>query len=186
MDTPREGTFLNEAPSVKTLITAGELQRRVREMAEAVSRDHAGVGLVLVCVREGARVFCRDLAGLVTTPHTVADIRVESYGRSTESSGHVRLVEDLTAPVNGKAAVIVEDIVDTGSTLEYVRRHVQAKGAASVRVCVMLDKRERRRVETPLDYVGFTIPDVFVVGYGMDLDGAFRDLPYVGYAAATA
>jgi hypoxanthine phosphoribosyltransferase len=161
------------------LVQADELQHRVREMAAEVSRDYAGKDLLLVGVLKGAVFFLSDLMRHLDIPCEVDFMAVASYGSSTESSGVVRILKDLDAPLEGRDVLIVEDIVDSGLTLQYLMRTLQARGPASLEVCALLTKPERRRVEMPARYVGFEIPDRFAIGYGLDHAEKYRNLPYV-------
>jgi hypoxanthine phosphoribosyltransferase len=166
----------------RVLLDEETIQRRVEELAAQISADYAGLnedGLVLVGVLKGAFIFLADLARRLTIPHHVDFIALSSYNRGAVSTGAVRLIMDTRAPVTGKHVLIVEDIVDTGYTLEYLIRNFRARGTASLRTCVLLSKPERRRVDVPIDYLGFEIPDVWVVGYGLDYADLFRTLPYI-------
>jgi len=163
------------------LLTETQIARRVAELARAVSADYAGRELVLVGVLKGAWVFLADFVRGVTIPVTVEFIAVSSYGEDTESSGVVRITSDLKTSVEGKHVLLVEDILDTGLTLRYIVRHLSMQRPASLKVCVLMDKRERRRVPVEADYVGFQVPDRFVVGYGVDCAEYLRNLPFVGY-----
>jgi hypoxanthine phosphoribosyltransferase len=161
------------------LVQADELQHRVREIAAEVSRDYAGKDLLLVGVLKGAVFFLADLMRHLDIPCEVDFMAVASYGSTTESSGVVRILKDLDAPLEGRDVLIVEDIVDSGLTLQYLMRTLHARGPASLEVCALLTKPERRRVEMPARYVGFEIPDRFAIGYGLDHAERYRNLPYV-------
>jgi len=163
------------------LITEEELQTRVAELGQEISADYQDKDLRLVCILRGAVIFLSDLIRHITIPHEIDFMAVSSYGGTrTESSGVVRILMDLTTSIEGRNVLIVEDIVDTGLTLSYIIDNLKTRHPASLRVCVLLDKRERREVDVPLDYVGFVIPDKFVVGYGLDYDEKYRNLPFVG------
>lgn len=162
------------------LISADELARRTVELGEQITNDYRDRELLLVGVLKGAVLFMVDLARQIKLPLTIDFLAISSYGPGTTSSGVVRLLKDLDGPVSGKHLVIVEDIVDSGLTLQYIRRHLELQGAASVRICGLLWKERERAVEVPCDYVGFQIPDRFVVGYGLDFAERYRNLPYVG------
>jgi len=165
----------------RVLLDEETIVARVRELAAQISADYAGAGdLVLVGVLKGAFVFLADLARRLTVPHHVDFIALSSYNRGAVSTGAVRLIMDTRASVTGRHVLIVEDIVDTGYTLDYLLRNFRARQPASLRACVLLSKPERRRVEVPIDYLGFEIPDVWVVGYGLDYADRFRTLPYIG------
>jgi hypoxanthine phosphoribosyltransferase len=161
------------------LVPAGDLQERVRSMAADISRDYAGRDLLLIGVLKGAFLFLADLMRNLTLPCEVDFMAVASYGSSTESSGVVRIIKDLDAPLEGRDVLIVEDIVDSGLTLQYLLRTLQGRGPASLEVCALLTKPSRRRVDLPVRYTGFEIPDEFVIGYGLDYAERYRNLPYV-------
>jgi hypoxanthine phosphoribosyltransferase len=161
------------------LVPEKEIVARVGELGRAIARDYAAANLVLVGVLQGAIPFVADLMRAVALDLTVDFVRTSSYGSGTTSSGSVRLVTDLSIDITDRHVLIVDDIVDTGHTLAALKRTLQARGPRSVRTCVLLDKTGRRETEVFIDYVGFTIPNVFVVGYGLDYDGLYRNLPYV-------
>ncbi len=161
------------------LVQADDLQRRVRELGAEVSRDYADRELLLVCVLKGAVFFLSDLMRSVDVPCEVDFMAVASYGSSTDSSGVVRILKDLDAPIEGRHVLIVEDIVDSGLTLQYLMRNLRARGPASLEVCALLTKPDRRRAEVAARYIGFEIPDRFVIGYGLDHAERYRNLPYV-------
>jgi hypoxanthine phosphoribosyltransferase len=163
----------------RILIPAEELTARVAELGRQVRADYAGRTPVLVGVLKGAVVFLADLMRAIEAPCECDFIALSSYGASTRSSGIVELTKDLSMPIDGREVLVVEDIVDTGRTLTYLLRNLETRQPASVRVCALLDKAARREVPVSLDYVGFTIPDEFVVGYGLDYAGLYRNLPYV-------
>lgn len=165
----------------EVLITAEELQARVAELGKAISADYQGKDLLAVCILRGAVVFLSDLIRQITVPHEIDFMAVSSYGGTrTESSGVVRILMDLKTNIEGRDVLIVEDIVDTGLTLDYIIANLKTRRPASLRVCVLLNKQERREVDVPLDYVGFDIPDKFVVGYGLDYGEKYRNLPFIG------
>src|SRR5690349_15980543 len=161
------------------LVPAGDLQARVRTMAADISRDYAGRDLLLIGVLKGAFLFLADLMRHITLPCEVDFMAVASYGSSTESSGVVRIIKDLDAPLEGRDVLIVEDIVDSGLTLQYLMRTLEARKPASLEVCALLTKPERRKIEADARYVGFDIPDKFAIGYGLDYAERYRNLPYV-------
>ncbi len=164
----------------RILLDEETIQRRVNELAEQISADYADVGeIVLVGVLKGAFIFLADLARRLTIPHHVDFIALSSYNRGAVSTGAVRLIMDTRAPVTGRHVLIVEDIIDTGYTLDYLVRTFRARRPASLRTCVLLSKPERRVVDVPVDYLGFEIPDVWVVGYGLDYADRYRTLPYI-------
>jgi hypoxanthine phosphoribosyltransferase len=170
MSAPRPG---------QALVAEKEIAARVAELGRAITRDYAAANLVLVGVLQGAIPFVADLMRALSIDLTVDFLRASSYGSGTTSSGTVRLVTDLTVDIADRHVLVVDDIVDTGHTLAALKRALEARGPRSVRTCVLLDKTGRRETEVTIDYVGFTIPNVFVVGYGLDYDGLYRNLPYV-------
>ena len=170
----------------RVLVERDALQARVRELAEDVSRDYEGRDLLLVGVLKGAIFFLSDLMRHLTVPCEVDFMAVSSYGSSTDSSGVVRILKDLDAAIAGREVLIVEDIVDSGLTLSYLYRILSAREPASVRVCALLTKPERRTVDMPIDYVGFEIPNEFVIGYGLDYAERFRNLPFVAVLEGVA
>jgi hypoxanthine phosphoribosyltransferase len=163
----------------ETVVEAAELQRRVAELGAEVSRDYAGRDLFMMGVLKGAVFFVADLMRNIEVPCEVDFMAVSSYGSMTDSSGVVRIQKDLDSSIEGKDVLIVEDIVDSGLTLNYLLRNLRARGPRSLEVCALLVKPGRRKIELPIRYVGFEIPNRFVVGYGLDLDQRFRNLSYV-------
>jgi len=165
----------------KILISEEDLQRRVAELGREISAVYSADDLpLLVSVLKGAFVFLADLMRCIDIPHEIDFMVTSSYGAGTESSGVVRILLDLERNIEGRHVLIVEDIVDTGYTLEYITRNMRTRGPASVKVCALLSKPSRRKVEVPLDFVGFEVPDEFVVGYGLDYAEVYRNLPFVG------
>jgi hypoxanthine phosphoribosyltransferase len=163
------------------LITEEELLAKIAELGKAISADYQGKDLLALCILRGAVIFLSDLIRQLTIPHEIDFMAVSSYGgTSTESSGVVRILMDLRTSIEGRNVLIVEDIVDSGLTLDYIVDNLKTRRPASLRTCVLLNKHERRRVDVPLDYVGFDIPDQFVVGYGLDYDEKYRNLPFIG------
>jgi hypoxanthine phosphoribosyltransferase len=161
------------------LVQRDELAHRVRELGERISADYEGRDLFLVGVLKGAVFFLSDLMRHLQVPCEVDFMAVASYGSSTDSSGVVRILKDLDASIEGREVLIVEDIVDSGLTLSYLLRTLQARAPASLEVCALLTKPERRKVDLPIKYVGFEIPNRFAIGYGLDHGERFRNLPYV-------
>ena len=163
------------------LIASEAIQARIGEIAAEIDRDYAGVDpLLLVGVLKGAYVLMADLARKVQIPTAVDFMECSSYGSSTRSSGVVRILKDLDTELSGRHVLIVEDIIDSGLTLDYLLRNLQSRGPASINVMTLLTKPDRRRIEIPIRYIGFEVPDVFVVGYGLDYDERYRNLPCIG------
>jgi hypoxanthine phosphoribosyltransferase len=163
----------------RVLIPAEDLHARVGQLGRQIRDDYAGRAPILVAVLKGAVVFLADLMRAIEAPCECDFIALSSYGASTRSSGIVELTKDLSNSIEGRDVLVVEDIVDTGRTLTYLLRNLETRQPGSLRVCALLDKAARREVPVSLDYVGFTIPDEFVVGYGLDYAGLYRNLPYV-------
>jgi hypoxanthine phosphoribosyltransferase len=161
------------------LVQADDLKRRVRELGEEITRDYAGKDLLLICVLKGAVFFLSDLMREVDVPCEVDFMAVASYGDSTDSSGVVRILKDLDESIEDRHVLIVEDIVDSGLTLQYLMRNLRARKPASLEICALLTKPERRKAEVEARYIGFEIPDRFVIGYGLDHAERHRNLPYV-------
>lgn len=162
------------------LLSEQQLAERVRELAQQLDRDYAGKRPLLVVVLKGSAIFAADLMRQMSSDLEVDFIGTSSYGDATESSGHVRIVKDIEASLQGRDVLLVEDIVDTGLTLDYLLRTLSLREPASLKICALLDKPSRRRVEIPVDYIGFSIEDHFVIGYGLDYASRYRNLPYVG------
>lgn len=171
-----------EEDIAEVLISEDALAARIAEMGAQISQDYAGKEVMLICILKGANLFMADLARQISVPVSYDFVAVSSYGADTKSSGVVRILKDLDESVESKHVLVVEDIVDTGLTLRlsYLLENLRSRRAASVKVCTLLDKPSRRRVDVPVDYCGFTIEDHFVVGYGMDYQGRYRNLPFVG------
>lgn len=169
-----------EQDIARVLFTEEQLQARVAELADQINRDYAGKAPVLVSVLRGSFVFMADLVRRITLPCTVDFMAVSSYGSGTTSSGQVKIVKDLSEQIEGKDVLVVEDILDSGNTLSYLLKLLEARHPTSIRLCTLLDKPERRTKPVAVQYCGFTIPDEFVVGYGLDYDEKYRNLPYIG------
>jgi hypoxanthine phosphoribosyltransferase len=167
----------------EVLVSAEDLQRRVAELGAEITADYAGRDLLLICVLKGAVLFLSDLMRAIDLPCQLDFMAVASYGSATDSSGVVRILKDLDAPITGREVLIVEDIVDSGLTLQYLLRSLRARDPASVEVCALLTKPDRRKVDLPTRYVGFEIPNRFAVGYGLDLAERYRNLPFVAALA---
>lgn len=167
-------------PALEVMITAEQLQTRIREMGAEITRDYAGRRPELICVLKGAVTFLSDLMRAIDLHLNIDFIAVSSYGKGVNSTGEVKIVKDLDGPLEGREIILVEDILDTGLTLSYLVRSFRSRGATSIRIATLLNKPERRKVDVQADYVGFEIPDKFVVGYGLDYAERYRNLPYIG------
>jgi hypoxanthine phosphoribosyltransferase len=167
------------SPNLEILIDEATLKDRIAQMGAAITRDYAGRAPHLVCVLRGAVVFLADLMRHIDLPMTVDFIAVSSYGDATKTSGEVRIVKDLDASPAGKDVILVEDILDTGLTLNYLLNNIRSRGVRSIEIATLLSKPARRQVHVDVAYQGFEIPDAFVVGYGLDCAQRFRNLPYV-------
>lgn len=165
---------------IKVLLPEEEVDARIQALGDQISRDYAGKSVHLVCVLKGGSFFMCELAKRITVPVSLDFMSVSSYGSDTKSSGVVKIVKDLDESVKGKDVIVVEDIVDSGRTLSYLLTMLRDRGPASLRLCTLLDKPDRRVVDVTVDYTGFQIPDAFVVGYGLDYDQRYRNLPYIG------
>jgi hypoxanthine phosphoribosyltransferase len=165
------------------LVQPDELEHRVRELGAEISRDYAGRDLLLIGVLKGAVFFLADVMRQISIPCEVDFMAVSSYGSATDSSGVVRILKDLDTPIDGRHVLIVEDIVDSGLTLQYLLRNLGARNPASLEVCALLTKPSRRKVELPIRFTGFEIPDRFAIGYGLDHAERYRNLPYVAALA---
>ncbi len=161
------------------LISTDEIHERIKELGHQITKDYEGKNLMLVGILKGAVIFMSELAQNIDLPITMDFMAVSSYGRSSQSSGVVRIIKDLDSHIEGKDILIIEDIIDTGLTLNYLTENLKKRGPKSVKICTLLDKPERREVEVPVDYVGFEVPDEFIVGYGLDYAEKYRNLPYV-------
>ncbi len=168
------------AEKVTVLLSEEEVDRRIKEIGEQISRDYEGKAVHLICVLRGGSFFMCELAKRITVPVSLDFMSVSSYGGDTKSSGVVRIVKDLDDSLKDKDVIVVEDIVDSGRTLSYLLEMLKDRGPKSLRLCTLLDKPERRVTDVKVDYTGFAIPDKFVVGYGLDYDQKYRNLPYIG------
>ena len=162
------------------LFSEEELDRRVSELADQINRDYADKEILLVSVLRGSFIFMADLARKITRPCRIDFMSVSSYGKGTSSSGQVQITKDLSEDISGLHVIVIEDILDSGNTLSYLLRILEQRHPASIRLCTLLDKPDRRKVEVAVHYSGFTIPDAFVVGYGLDYAERYRNLPYIG------
>lgn len=162
------------------LITEEQLKTRVEELGKKLATDYAGKNPLMLCILKGSTIFYADLIRAMNIPLECDFIAVSSYGNKTKSSGEVRMIKDLDKSIEGRDVVIVEDIVDSGYTLSYLKKNLQARGPLSVKICTLLDKKERREVDITPDYEGFAIDDYFVVGYGLDYNERYRNMPEIG------
>ncbi len=168
------------------MIDEAKLQTRIAEMAKQIEADYGGVeDLLLICVLKGGYMFLADLSRALKRPHEIDFMGISSYGAGTKSSGAVQIIMDLKAPIEGRHVLIVEDIIDSGRTLQYMRRNLMARGPSSIGICSLLSKPARREVDVPVDYTGFEIPDEFVVGYGLDFAEEYRNFPYIAVLKPT-
>ena len=180
MAAPLEKGVINMAERDRVLSSKEEVDAQIKVIEEQISKDYAGKSVHLVCVLKGGSFFMCELAKRITVPVSLDFMSVSSYGSETKSSGVVRIVKDLDEPLKGKDVIVIEDIVDSGRTLSYLLEMLRDRGPASLRLCTLLDKPERRVTDVHVDYTGFQIPDEFVVGYGLDYDQKYRNLPYIG------
>ncbi|CAH2212694.1 hypoxanthine phosphoribosyltransferase [Tepidibacter aestuarii] len=162
------------------LISEEEIAKKVYELAKNIENDYKDEEVVFVGILKGACVFISDIIRKINLDIQLDFMAVSSYGMSTQSSGVVRILKDLDSDIEGKNVIVVEDIIDTGLTLSYLRENLMARNVKSLKICTLLDKPERRKCDIPVDYVGFKIPDKFIVGYGIDCAEKFRNLPYIG------
>lgn len=165
---------------IRVMLPEEEIDKRIKELGEEISRDFKGEEVYLIGVLRGAAFFTCELAKRITVPVTLDFLSTSSYGSGTVSSGNVKLKQDVEISPEGKNVIIAEDIIDSGNTLDFLKKLFKDRKAKSVKLCAMLDKPDRREVDVSLDYKGFTIPDEFVVGYGLDYDQKYRNLPYIG------
>lgn len=168
------------AEKIKVMLSEQEVDAKICELGKQISEDYAGKQVHLVCVLKGGSFFMCELAKRITVPVSLDFMSVSSYGSETKSSGVVKIVKDLDEPLTGKNVIVVEDIVDSGRTLSYLMEMLKDRGPESLRLCTLLDKPDRRVIDVHVDYTGFQIPDEFVVGYGLDYDQRYRNLPYIG------
>ncbi len=163
----------------EVLLSEEQIRTRIKELGAQITRDYAGLNPLLIGVLKGACFFLSDLLRAIDTRLSIEFMAISSYGSSTRTSGEVRIMKDLDVPIEGRHILVVEDIVDTGLTLSYLLANLHARGAASVKLAALLDKFERRQKEVKIDYLGFKIPDEFVVGYGLDFAERYRNLPFI-------
>jgi len=165
----------------RVLITEREIKRRIKALATRINRDYKNEHLYIIGILNGCYMFLSDLARELKMPCTVDFMRVSSYGNATETSGVVRIIMDVSESLTGKNVLIVEDIIDTGLTMDYLLRTIKQKNPKSIRICTLLHKKVKTKVDVPIDYCGFEVPDKFVVGYGLDYNNMYRNLKYIGY-----
>lgn len=165
---------------VKVLLSEEEVDKKIKEIGQQISEDYAGKEVHLVCVLKGGSFFMCELAKRITVPVSLDFMSVSSYGGDTKSSGIVKIVKDLDEPLAGKDVIVVEDIIDSGRTLSYLLEMLKDRKPNSLKLCTLLDKPDRRVVDVKIDYTAFQVPDEFIVGYGLDYDQKFRNLPYIG------
>lgn len=165
---------------IRVLLSEEEVDKRIRELGEQISKDYAGKQIHLVCVLKGGVFFTCELAKRITIPVSIDFMSVSSYGNGTESSGAVRIVKDLDESIENKDVLVVEDIIDSGRTLSYLLENLKSRNPKSLKLCTLLDKPDRRVTDVKVDYMGYAIPDEFVVGYGLDYAQKYRNLPYIG------
>ncbi|MFR9215785.1 MAG: hypoxanthine phosphoribosyltransferase [Ruthenibacterium sp.] len=165
---------------LRVLLSEEEIRAKCKEMGARISQEYKGKNLMLVTVLKGAVVFLADLMRAIDVPAEIDFMVVSSYGSGVKSSGVVKIVKDLDVPLAGKDLLIVEDILDSGLTLSYIKELLASRGPASIKIATLLDKPSRRKVDLVADYIGFSVPDEFVIGYGLDYDEKYRNLPYIG------
>ena len=165
---------------IRVLLTEEEVDEKIKQLGLKISEDYAGRSVHLICVLKGGAFFMCELAKRITVPVSMDFMSVSSYGNGTATSGAVKIIKDLDEPIEDKDVLIVEDIIDSGTTLHYLTEILYNRKPASIRICTLLDKPERRTADVKVDYVGFNIPDEFVVGYGLDYAQKYRNLPYIG------
>ena len=168
------------AEHINVMLSEEEINARIAELGEQISRDYEGKEIFLICILKGASFFACEIAKRITVPVNIDFMKVSSYGGGTVSSGQVSIKMDVSESIAGKEVLIVEDIIDSGNTLNLLPKILMERGPKSIRLCALLDKPDRREVDVKMDYVGFRIPDKFVVGYGLDYDQRYRNLPYIG------
>lgn len=166
---------------MKELISEKKIKNRIKEIAKQIEKDYEGKEILMLCVLKGASFFTIQLSQYIKNKVEFEFIELSSYAGATQSSGTVTLMKDIKHSIEGKNVLIIEDIIDTGRTLQFLKKHLESKNPESVRICTLLDKPSRRVVEIPVDYVGFEIPDYFVLGYGLDYEEYYRNLPYIAY-----
>ena len=166
--------------NIRKYLTEEQITERVKAMGEQISRDYGGETVYLICILKGSVYFTCELAKRITVPVTMDFMQCSSYGAETKSSGIVKIVKDLDEPIIDRNVIIIEDIIDSGRTLSHLKKLLAQRSPKSLKICTLLDKPDRRVVDVPVEYVGFQIEDKFVVGYGLDYDQQYRNLPYIG------
>ncbi|MBC7538574.1 MAG: hypoxanthine phosphoribosyltransferase [Bacteriovorax sp.] len=174
---------MTASKKIDVFISKEAIDKRVKELAEMINRDYQNQEIIIVCVLNGSFIFCADLVRYITVPVQIEMVSLSSY-EGTESSGEVSFRLDVKQSLVGKNIILVEDIVDTGLTISFLLKHMKLKNLASLKLCSLLLKRARLKIEVPVDYLGFDIEDKFVIGYGLDFDGHYRELPYIGVYGA--
>lgn len=169
--------------NLKTLIGKDELQKRIKEIGEKITKDYENKEIVIICILKGAIYFATDLTKYINNNSLLMEfMQVSSYGNSQESSGQLKIKKDLDIDIKGKNIIIVEDIIDTGLTMLTLKKYLLSKNPESLKICTLLDKKDRRKVEIEADYVGFEVPNKFILGYGLDYEEYYRNLPYIAYS----
>ena len=169
-----------EKHHIEVMLPEEKVDARIKELGEQISRDYAGESVHLICILKGSVYFTCELAKRITVPVTMDFMQCSSYGAETKSSGIVKIVKDLDEPIIDRNVIIIEDIIDSGRTLSHLKKLLAQRSPKSLKICTLLDKPDRRVVDVPVEYVGFQIEDKFVVGYGLDYDQQYRNLPYIG------
>ena len=169
-----------EKHHIEVMLSEEKVDARIKELGEQISRDYAGKSVHLICILKGSVYFTCELAKRITVPVTMDFMQCSSYGAETKSSGIVKIVKDLDEPIIDRKLIIIEDIIDSGRTLSHLKKLLAQRSQKSLKICTLLDKPDRRVVDVPVEYVGFQIEDKFVVGYGLDYDQQYRNLPYIG------
>ena len=165
---------------IEVMFPEEQITAKIKELGEQISKEYAGKEITLICILKGASFFTCELAKRITVPVKLEFMQVSSYGNETESSGVVKIIQDLDEPIRGKNVIVCEDIIDSGRTMHYLLQILRQRGPESVKLCTLLDKPDRRVVDVKIDYNGFVIPDKFIVGYGLDYAQRYRNLPYIG------
>lgn len=168
------------ADKIDVMFTEEQITEKIKELGAQISKDYAGKEVTLICILKGASVFTCELAKRITVPVKFEFMQVSSYGDETESSGVVKIHQDLDEPIRGKNVIVCEDVIDSGRTMHYLFKVLEQREPATLKLCSLLDKPDRRVVDVDIDYTGFSIPDEFIVGYGLDYAQKYRNLPYIG------